>query len=482
MPKLQELHDKRIELAANLRTLADKFNAEGYVDTADDQASWAKANADYDANYKLLQAEQKVVEDAANRKKDRDTLIASLDTADKEFVNSLGGGDIEKGPVNKDRFNHASSSDFNKTQVMALQGWMLANSPQLANQITPEHVDAAKKMRINFQDREVVLRIGNTMHFRNAQRAYLGGTVTNAHGQVMNGQFLNALLEGQLSKGGVLVGETLLNRLEQALLDYSGVMQVAEIIRTTTGEALIWPTVDDTANSGTRVGESQDAGTAADPTFGRLRLQAFTYTSGQLNVSRSLLADSSVVNLEELIGEMLGTRIGRKQNVDFTTGTGGGTEPLGIVTASGLGKTAASATAFLFDELIDLEHSVDPAYRRQAGVGYMMHDLILAIVRKLKNGNGDYLWSRGADAMAPDRINGYSYWINQAMASTIVSGTKSILFGLLRNYKVRQVNELRIQRLIERRAEYDEDVFIAYMRADGGLLNAGVNPVKHLVH
>ena len=482
MATLKELQEKRNQLAANIKELADKNAADPKAWSADDETKWAEINAAYDANKAELDREIEAVNKARDDQEKRAKRLQEIEGHLADNI-AFGGdnGDPSTGPVNKERFGGKSELDFSRTQAVALQGWMLANSPSLVNQVKDEHREAAKRIGVNLSDREVVFRVGNTSHFNRVQDFYRNGTVTNAAGQRINSQFVNALLEGQPTKGGFLVADTMLGRFEQALLDYSGVLQVAEVLRTSTGETLLWPMVDDTSNTGSRVGESNDAGSASDPTFGRLRLNAHTFTSGQMNVSRSLLTDTTVIDLETLIGDMLGTRIGRKMNTDFTTGGGGGTAPLGIVTGSSAGKTAASATAIVFDELIDLAHSVDPAYRSQPGAGYMMHDSILQVIRKLKDGNGQYLWSNGTQAMEPDRINGFPYWINQAMQSSVATGTKTVLFGLLRNYKVRMVNELRIQRLIERRAEYDEDAFIAYMRADGGLLNPGVNSVKHLV-
>lgn len=454
---LKQLQEKRERLANLMREHAKteaKWNAS-------DKERWAKLNAAYNENQKKI-----------------DTAVRQQKHASNDAGRKPGsGGDrgLTDGPVNVDQFQ-GHTKEFKADQAIALQGWFLNNAPSMSHLVNAKHHAAAKRLRVNLQDREIVLRIGSTSDFRRNQAPFKIGARTNQFGQVQNA----GLQAGLGSTGGFTIGETLMAKMEQAMLDYSGVLQVAEVIRTTTGEIIRWPTVDDTGNTGSRVGESADAGTASNPTFGRLNLSAHTYTSGQLNVSRSLLTDS-IMDMEGLVGEMMGVRIGRKQNTDFTTGTGGGNAPLGIVTASSAGKTAASATAIAFDELIDLAHSVDPAYRSQPGVGYMFNDGILQVIRKLKDGNGQYLWTNGTQAGEPDRLNGFPFWINQAMQSTVATATKTVLFGWLSQYKVRQVDEVRIQRLIERRAEYDEDAFIAYVRADGGLLNPGVNPVKHLV-
>lgn len=151
---------------------------------------------------------------------------------------------------------------------------------------------------------------------------------------------------------------------------------------------------------------------------------------------------------------------------------------MGIVTAAALGKTAASATAIAADELFDLVHSVDPAYRK--GAGFMFHDNVLLTIRKLKDGNGQYLWTAGLQAGEADRILGYGYTVNQHMASAVASTAKTVIFGQLSKYKIRDVRGLRLRRLVERYAESDQEGFVAFYRADGNLLDSGVAPVKYL--
>lgn len=467
MATLKELQDKRNQLAANIKEMADKFNGNGKAWQGEDEAQWTKLNADYDANMAELGNEKAKIEHAA---KITDRLNAiGKDGSDLEQLLGRDGGSLGQGPVNKERFTPkgGAARSFAENQAIAMQGWML-NAQGMRERITEDHVNAAKSIGRRLDDQDFVLNIGTTDSFKHAQVNH-----------VSNNPRSNAMLAGTGSTGGFTVGQTLLTSLEKATLDYSGVLQACDVIRTDNGEPFYWPTIDDTANTGSRVGEGQDAGSASDPSVGRLMWSAFDYTSGLLNVSRNLLTDS-FVSWESEIGEMLGTRLGRKQNTDYTTGTGGGLAPRGIVTAATLGVTAASATALTWDEIIDLEHSVDPSRRNNAG--YMLHDTILAGVRKLKDGNGQYLWQSNANSGMPDTLNARRFWINQAMASSMTSGAKTLLFGQFRQYKVRQVGQMKLQRLVERRAEYNQDVFIAYMRADGNLLDAGDHPVKYLTH
>src|SRR6185312_4367995 len=101
----------------------------------------------------------------------------------------------------------------------------------------------------------------------------------------------------------------------------------------------------------------------------------------------------------------------------------------GVVTASTLGKTAAAVAAVTYDEIIDLIHSVDPAYRQSPKVRFMFNDLTLAAIRKLKDGDGSYIWTMGdIQGGVPGTIFGYKYSVNQAMAS-LGAAAKVMLFG-----------------------------------------------------
>jgi HK97 family phage major capsid protein len=142
-----------------------------------------------------------------------------------------------------------------------------------------------------------------------------------------------------------------------------------------------------------------------------------------------------------------------------------------------MGKTAASATAIASDEIIDLIHSVDPAYRGAPKVGFMFNDLTLAAIRKLKDGQGNYLWQMGdVKNGVPGTLLGYRYWINQAMDS-IATAKKTMLFGDFGKYYVRKVGSPTIGVLRER---FWPDLGVAgLIRFDGELGDTAA--VKHLL-
>ena len=285
-----------------------------------------------------------------------------------------------------------------------------------------------------------------------------------------------ALAVGTGAAGGFTVPEDFYRQLEEAMKAYGAVRNVATIIRTDSGANLPMPTVNDTGNVGAIVNENTQV-TEQDVTFGQVTLGAYMYSSKIVRVSLQLLQDSAF-DIEAYLARAFAERLGRATNAHFTTGTGTG-QPAGIVTGATLGKTGATGqtTSVTYNDLVDLVHSVDPAYRALDG-RWMMHDQTLAAIKKLVDSQGRPLWAPGIIGGEPDRILGYPYEINNDMP-TMAASAKSILFGALSKYHIREVLGIQMLRLQERYADFLQVGFLAFMRTDGVLLDAGTNPVKY---
>lgn len=280
------------------------------------------------------------------------------------------------------------------------------------------------------------------------------------------------------SAGGYLVPEGFQAELMVSLQATGPMLDpgVTREIVTSSGNEIMWPTMDDTSNEGTLLGENtQDSD--VDIAFGQKSLSSFKYTSRIIRVSEELLQDSAF-DVGGIVARAAGERIGRIVNRHLTTGSGSG-QPTGIVTASGEGYEAASA-AITFDDLIELFHSVDPAYRGDPSVRWMLHDTTLKALRKIKDQNDNYIWQPANVATGqPATILDRPYSINQAMEE-IGAGNKSVLFGMFSRYVVRRVRDFALRRLVERYADYYQVGFIGFGRYDGVLADAGA--VKHLAH
>jgi HK97 family phage major capsid protein len=252
---------------------------------------------------------------------------------------------------------------------------------------------------------------------------------------------------------------------------------ICTVLNTASGNPLDFPKTDDTAVAvaqHTEAAAMTDDG-GVDATFTKMTLGAFAYDTEWVQISMELLQDSAV-NIEQFIGELLGERLARRVNSELTVGDGTG-DPLGIVAASAAGKTAAGVAAFTADEIIDLLHSVDPAYRASPKCRFQFNDTTLAAIRKLKDGNGQYIWSMGdIRSGEPGRLLGFNYSVNQAMVNA-ATGTKPIIFGDHSKYYVRKVGSPVVG---VRREYYWPNIGLAgIVRLDGDLIQTSA--IKHLV-
>lgn len=252
---------------------------------------------------------------------------------------------------------------------------------------------------------------------------------------------------------------------------------VATTINTSSGALINLPTVDDTGSTA----EKHTEGTALtddggkDVTLGSKQLGAYVFDTEWIRFSFELAQDS-ILGMETLLGDLLGERLGRLANRELTIGDGVD-DPNGIVTASSQGIAAAGAGTITPDEIVDLLHSVDPAYRQGPKVRFMFNDLTLAAIRKLKDGDGKYIWTMGDIRNGvPGTLLGHPYSINQAMAG-IASGNRSMIFGDFGKYFVRKVASPVIG--VKREAYWPDLGIAGLIRFDGELGDTAA--VKHLI-
>jgi HK97 family phage major capsid protein len=331
---------------------------------------------------------------------------------------------------------------------------------------------------------------GRAPEYRDAFYAMLraGGNVSDLSGEeraalkagVQQDAEFRAQTVGTNSAGGFTVPVTLANIIVKSMAAWGPMYDddICTAINTSTGEQINIPTVDDTTTAVAKTTEgtalTDDGG--VDVTFGQKNLNAFMFDTEFVRWSLALSQDS-IFNMEQLLGELLGERLGRRANLELTTGDGTG-DPNGIVTASSLGKTAAAIAAITADELIDLQHSVNPAYRQSPKARFMFNDATLAAIRKLKGGDGQYIWQMGdIRTSVPGTLLGSPYSVNQAMAS-LGTGNKPVIFGDFAKYYVRKVGSPIIGVMRER---FWPDLGIAgLIRFDGELGDTAA--VKHLAN
>lgn len=284
---------------------------------------------------------------------------------------------------------------------------------------------------------------------------------------------------GTAAAGGFLVPTELANMIVKSMKAWGPMYDgdITTVFETASGNPIKIPAVDDTSVTAGAHAEgaalTDDGG--KDVVLSQKSLDSYVFDTEFVRFSMELAQDSAL-NVETLLSELLGERLGRIANAQLTTGTGA-SAPNGVVTASTLGRTATAAAAITSDEIIDLLHSVDPAYRQSPKVRFMFADTTLAAIRKLKDTTGSYIWQMGDITKgAPGTILGYRYEVNQAVPS-IATGNRVMLFGDFGKYFVRKVGGPAIGVLRER---FWPDLGIAgLIRFDGELGDTAA--IKHLI-
>jgi HK97 family phage major capsid protein len=357
----------------------------------------------------------------------------------------------------------------------ALRGWLLPGNVR-----TDGMRASAQRTGVSLDSREFVFKLPAVAMRSNGQT--VGASDVSAWRQA-NDEHRAAFGSGSGAIGGYSVPDSMMQSLEVAQLAYSNIRSVARVIRTDGGGPLPFPTINDTGNTGALLGENTQV-TELEPSFSQLVLDAYKFSSKSILVSVEFLQDTSIDAAAE-IGRMLGERLGRITNSYFTTGTGT-SQPKGVVAgAYDSTVTAASSTLYTHDELLDVIHAVDPAYRPQAR--FMFNDTTLKNLQKIKvlQYSGDTvgmpLWRPGLTDGAPNTILGYPYVINQQMASP-GSGNKSVIFGDFSKFIIRDVRDIVLMRLDERYADYHQVAFLAFSRADSDVLDAGTHPIVWADH
>ena len=277
-------------------------------------------------------------------------------------------------------------------------------------------------------------------------------------------EVFNSLKIGADSEGGYLVPDEYERTLIDTLQEENIFRRLAHVISTESGDRKI-PVV---ASKGTASWIDEEAQyPESDDAFGMVSIGAYKLAT-MIKVSEELLNDS-VFDVPAYISKEFARRIGAAEEEAFFTGDGTG-KPLGILAATGgaqTGVTAASATAITMDEVIDLFYSLRAPYRKRAA--FVVNDATVKAIRKLKNGNGDYLWQPSLTVGAPDMLLGRPVYTSAYMP-TIGAGAKTILFGDLGYYWVADREGRSFKRLNELYAATGQVGFLASERVDGKLI------------
>ena len=274
----------------------------------------------------------------------------------------------------------------------------------------------------------------------------------------------NALQVGELSEGGYTVPDEFDKQLIEGLEDENIMRGLVHIIRTGSGEHKI-PIVA-SHGTGSWVEEEQQI-PESDDAFSHVTLTAHKFAT-MIRISRELLNDSAF-DLAAYISHEFVRRAGAAEEQAILTGDGSH-KPIGLLhdtLGAQVGVTTASATAITADELIDMQHSLKSGYRRKAV--WIMNDATISAIRKLKDGQGQYIWQPGIKEGAPDMLFNQRVLMSNYMP-LIATGNKVILYGDFSYYWLAEREGRTLERLNELYVVTDQVGFKMTERLDGRLI------------
>ncbi|MFD9904784.1 phage major capsid protein [Streptomyces sp. NPDC059063] len=262
--------------------------------------------------------------------------------------------------------------------------------------------------------------------------------------------------------GKNVIPRTLFGQLLAEAVERSTVMRNgASLLTTAGGEPIDFTVVTGRASAGI-VAENANI-PESTPTTAQRSVGAFKYAYASV-VSTEFIQDQALDLVGFLVGDA-GPALGHGMGAHWLTGTGTN-QPKGLVPSASPATatwTAGATDAKVSDALIDLFYELPSSYRGNAT--FVVSDKTAALMRKVKDANGQYLWQSALTAGAPDLFNG------KTVATDAVMPDDKVLFADLSKYKIRLAGPLRVERSIDAKFQSDQVVYRFIQRADGLLVD-----------
>ncbi len=269
----------------------------------------------------------------------------------------------------------------------------------------------------------------------------------------------NVLQEGIDEAGGYLVPDEYDRRLIDVLDEENVLRGLATTIRTS-GERKI--NIAATKPAALWV-EEGGALTFGDATFDQKLLDAHKLHVA-IKITEELLADNAF-QLEDYILTQFGKAIANAEEDAFLNGDGEG-KPTGLFADAQVGVTIGTVEIDA-DDVIDLIYKLKRPYRKKAS--FITNDSTLAVLRKLKDENGNYLWQPSLQNGEPDRILGYAIRTSQ-FAPKLAAGKAALAFGDFSYYNIGDRGQRTLQVLKELFAGNGMVGYVMKERVDGLLV------------
>lgn len=224
--------------------------------------------------------------------------------------------------------------------------------------------------------------------------------------------------------GGYLMPMNMVNTVINKLIQFSPIRELATTITISQGDTVEIPAEDSTDFSGGWVAER---GSRAQTQSGKLRMEKITAHEMYANpfVTQKLL-DDAAFGFEAWLNDRVAKRFAVIEGLAFVSGSGNN-QPEGILTKSGVTEVnSGNANLLTADGVISLFYALPEFYAKNAT--WLMKRSSVSAIRKLKDGQGSYLWQPGMAGDAPATILGRPYREAVDMPE-VGAGNYPIVFG-----------------------------------------------------
>ena len=417
--RLKELHEQVKDLDAKSKAITDKASSEKRNLTAEESAEWDRMDAEITATLSTIDREVKTAKRQAMLDESRGRLADDPEprrTRDSDPGERAGGDDLV----------------------------------------------------IKCGKHTVDLREGEDDDYKaRAAKAELRGRATKDYRR----KFRGGLMQSDHAKGGYLAPPQFVARLIQAVDDLTFMRGLATVLPPVMGAQSIGvPSLDTDLDDGTWTPEVPASAITEDTAmrFGKRQMQPHMVAK-RLKISQVLL-DAAVLDVESIVMQRLAYKFGLTEEKAFLTGNGV-EKPLGVFTASNDGipttrdVTMSATISFNADDLHSTLSSLKGQYQSRAS--WIFHRDAIARIRKLKTGDGQYLWSPGLSAAEGPTILGRPFYMSEHAPSTFTTGLYVGILGDFSWYWILDSMNLSVQRLAELYAETNQVGFIGRKMTDG---------------
>ncbi|THA78407.1 phage major capsid protein [Streptomyces sp. A0642] len=305
-----------------------------------------------------------------------------------------------------------------------------------------------------------------------ALRAYLLGGRS-----VLTETQARALNAGHDPEGGFLVApQQFVKDLLKGVDDMVALRGLATVHQLTQAESLGVPTLDNDLGDAEWTSELSTGSDDDGLRFGKRELRPHPLAK-RVKISRKLLR-ASVMNPETLVRQRMEYKFGVTAEKSYMVGDGN-QKPLGLFTpssdgipttrdvdvstsGSGFVNTAGGSSA---DDLITAKYTLKSAYHAKAQ--WLFHRMMIASVRKLKDGDGNYIWRAGLANDQGDRILDLPFITSEFAPATFGDGDYVGMLGDFSYYWIAEALSFEVQRLNELYALSNQVGFIGRQEADG---------------